>query len=257
MAAYTLKIPLDKIRIEHSDTVNGANSTVTGFSTTSEGVCYAVRKCCETLNERLERSSCPDAEWLEKVKHAWLENGHLTASEQFKASDMEGYSIFGLALTEVEVDILTGRVLVQRVDILQDTGKSLSPHIDLGQIEGAFVMSLGYWLTEKLIYNQLTGELLTDRTWYYYPPGVKDIPVNFRVELLQSNTICQGFMHSKATGEPASCLAVSIIFAIQQALQSARNDCGLEPKWVELGAPTTPETIVLNAGHNVTDFSLS
>lgn len=256
MAAYIFKIPLAKIRVESSDTINGANSFVTGFSIGSECVCFAVRKCCETLNQRLLKTSSADTDWTEKVKRAWRKNGHLTASEQFRPKDMESYHVYGLALTEVEVDILTGNVLVKRVDILQDTGESISPNIDMGQIEGAFVMSLGYWLTEKLIYNRMNGELITDRTWYYKPPGVKDIPVDFRVELLQTNTTSKGFMRSKTTGEPPSCLAVSIIFAIQHAIQSARNDCGLKPKWVELGAPTTPETIVLNAGHKVENFTL-
>lgn len=41
----------------------------------------------------------------------------------------------------------------------------MSPEVDIGQVEGAFVMGLGYWLTEKLVYDQSTGKLLTDRTW--------------------------------------------------------------------------------------------
>ena len=35
----------------------------------------------------------------------------------------------------------------------------------MGQVEGAFTMGLGYWLTEKLIYDQDSGELLTHNTW--------------------------------------------------------------------------------------------
>lgn len=37
-------------------------------------------------------------------------------------------------------------------------------------------MSLGYWSLEKLVYDELTGELLTNRTWNYKIPGLKDIP---------------------------------------------------------------------------------
>ena len=32
----------------------------------------------------------------------------------------------------------------------QDTGSSVNPLIDIGQMEGAFVMSLGLWLTEQV-----------------------------------------------------------------------------------------------------------
>ena len=42
---------------------------------------------------------------------------------------------------------------------------SINPEIDVGQIEGAFTMGLGYWLTEKLIFDPDTGQLLTHNTW--------------------------------------------------------------------------------------------
>ena len=32
----------------------------------------------------------------------------------------------------------------------QDTGSSVNPLVDIGQMEGAFVMSLGLWLTEQV-----------------------------------------------------------------------------------------------------------
>jgi xanthine dehydrogenase/oxidase len=42
---------------------------------------------------------------------------------------------------------------------------SMNPEIDIGQVEGAFVMGLGYWLTEKAIYDPSSGLELTNGTW--------------------------------------------------------------------------------------------
>lgn len=42
---------------------------------------------------------------------------------------------------------------------------SLNPAIDIGQVEGAYVMGLGYFLTEQIIIDPNTGELLTNGTW--------------------------------------------------------------------------------------------
>ena len=46
---------------------------------------------------------------------------------------------------------------------------SLNPLIDIGQVEGAYIMGLGYFLTEKLVYDGTSGELLTNGTWVGAP----------------------------------------------------------------------------------------
>lgn len=105
----------------------------------------------------------------------------------YKAGQLNPYNIYGIGATEVVIDILTGQVQILRVDILEDTGVSMSPGIDIGQIEGAFMMGIGYFLYEKLVYDRETGLLLTDRSWTYHPPGAKDVPIDFRITLIQNN----------------------------------------------------------------------
>lgn len=93
----------------------------------------------------------------------------------------ENYDIWGAVVTEVEIDVLTGEKNIVRSDLIEDVGASVNPAVDVGQVEGAFVMSLGLFLTEELKYNPETGMLLTQDTWEYKPPGGHDIPEDFRV----------------------------------------------------------------------------
>ncbi|XP_037902815.1 xanthine dehydrogenase-like isoform X2 [Hermetia illucens] len=259
VAAYVLGVPLETIRIHPSDSFNGANATVTGGGVGSETACYAAKKACEELLLRMQpvRDTMENPTWLTLVQKCWSSNISLTASRSHKAGDLQVYDVWGLCLSEIEVDILTGNLVIKRVDILEDTGESLSPIIDVGQIEGAFIMGVGYWLTEKLVFNRQSGELLTNRTWTYKPPGAKDIPIDFRITLLQNSPNPAGFLRSKATGEPASCLAISVLFALRHALDSSRADAGITEKWFHLGAPSTPEDTVLNSGTSVEMFTLN
>ncbi len=41
----------------------------------------------------------------------------------------------------------------------------MSPAVDLGQIEGGYIMAQGYWTTEKIVHDENTGKLLTNGTW--------------------------------------------------------------------------------------------
>lgn len=225
---------------------------------TTETVSYAVKRACELILERMQpvKAENKDDSWEALVEKCHTKSIDLCATYMFKASDLVPYIIWGLSCSEVEVDVLTGNVQLRRVDILEDVGESLSPGIDVGQIEGSFVMGLGYYLTEALVFDPKDGALLTNRTWTYKPPGAKDIPVDFRVRFLQGSSNQTGVLRSKATGEPAMNMTISIIFALRQALMAARKDAGLAREWIALGAPSTPDQILALAGNSIEQFKL-
>lgn len=58
-------------------------------------------------------------------------------------------------------------------------------------------MGLGLWTSEQIKYDQLTGKLLTDRTWTYKPPGARDIPEDFRVKFRPNSSNPAGVLRSK------------------------------------------------------------
>ena len=51
------------------------------------------------------------------------------------------YITYGIAVSEIELDILTGQHKLLEAEILMDVGRSLNPAIDIGQIEGAFTQA--------------------------------------------------------------------------------------------------------------------
>lgn len=65
-----------------------------------------------------------------------------------------------------------------------DLGDSISPAIDVGQIEGAFVQGLGWTTLEEVVFLK-DGSLYTRGPGAYKLPGFKDIPLDMRVTLLK------------------------------------------------------------------------
>jgi xanthine dehydrogenase large subunit len=143
------------------------------------------------------------------------------------------------AVSEVEVDGLTGEWRLRRVDILHDAGDSLSPDVDRGQVEGGFLQGLGWLGSEELVWDQ-AGHLLSSSPSTYKIPSVGDAPLDFRVSFLAQATQ-PGVIHgSKAVGEPPLMLAVSAWCALGRAV-SAFGPVGTE---VHLPVPATVEAVL-------------
>ncbi len=84
------------------------------------------------------------------------------------------YFAYGMAVSEVQADVLTGEYKLLRTDILHDVGDSLNEDIDIGQIEGGFIQGVG-WVTTEEIKWDAKGRLLTHSPDTYKIPTVNDI----------------------------------------------------------------------------------
>jgi len=149
------------------------------------------------------------------------------------------YFSHGVALTEVEIDTLTGENCVTRVDILHDVGSSINPALDIGQIEGGFIQGMGWLTTEELKWNE-KGELASFGPATYKIPAIGDTPAQFNVSLFDSANPEQTVFRSKAVGEPPFMLANSVWCALRDAVSSI-TDYKTSPI---LHAPATPEKIL-------------
>ncbi len=150
------------------------------------------------------------------------------------------YYTYGVSCSEVIVDTLTGEYKILRVDILHDVGTSLNPAVDIGQIEGGFVQGAGWLTTEELVWSE-QGRLLTNGPASYKIPAIADIPIDFRVELLQNRRNPEDTVfHSKAVGEPPFMLSISVWSALKDAISYVAIE-GIIPK---LNTPATPERVL-------------
>ena len=148
------------------------------------------------------------------------------------------YFAYGAACSEVLVDVTTGEMKVQRVDIVHDVGRSLNPAVDKGQIEGGFVQGMGWLTTEELVFDP-DGRLLTHAPSTYKIPCSSDVPKHFQISFWDGGNREDTIYRSKAVGEPPLMLAISVFAGIADAIHS------LDPeKPVPLDAPATPESIL-------------
>jgi xanthine dehydrogenase large subunit len=273
VAATTLGVALHRLRLAPTRTDKVPNTSATAASSGADLNGGAVKKACEQIRARLLRvaasrlganpsdvrivdgvaralGSNDELAWDELVRTAYLQRVHLSAagfyrteglhwdSAAFQGSPFK-YFAYGAAAAEVEVDGFTGAYRTRRVDIVHDVGDSLSPLVDLGQIEGGFVQGAGWLTLEDLRWDTRDGRFLTQAASTYKLPSFSEMPGVFNVTLLPNASEEGAVYGSKAVGEPPLMLAFSVREALRQAA-AAFGPAGIS---VELDSPATPEAV--------------
>jgi xanthine dehydrogenase large subunit len=273
VAAQTLGIPLEAVRLMPTRTDKVPNTSATAASTGADLNGGAVRDACEKLRARLATVASQQLNvnpqdikfedgkvwsiwnpekiltFAEVVKTAYWQRVQLFADGYYRTPElhwdkgkMHGkpfhYFAFGAAVSEVEVDGFTGAYKVRRVDILHDVGDSLSPLVDKGQIEGGFIQGMG-WLTLEDLRWDSKGQVATRSASTYKLPSFSELPEVFNVDLLPRATESGVVYGSKAVGEPPLMLAISAREALREAVAAFGERKGV----VELASPATPEAV--------------
>jgi xanthine dehydrogenase large subunit len=97
------------------------------------------------------------------------------------------------------------------------------------------------WLTSEELWWDGKGELKTHAPSTYKIPTCSDLPVDFRVKLMESAANREETIHrSKAVGEPPLMLGISVFQAIKDAVAGV-VDYRSSP---HLDAPATPERVL-------------
>ncbi|XP_048532182.1 probable aldehyde oxidase 1 isoform X2 [Triticum urartu] len=255
---------LDKVRVIQVDSLSMIQSGFTGGSTTSETSCEAVRQSCTALVERLR----PIKEGLEAKSGAAVPWSSLIAQVKMAGLNLSAHAFwtpdpafvkylnYGAAVSEVEIDVLTGATTILRSDLVYDCGQSLNPAVDLGQVEGAFVQGVGFFTNEEYTTNA-DGLVVNDGTWTYKIPTVDTIPKQFNVELISSARDKKRVLSSKASGEPPLLLAASVHCAMREAIRAARREFSVNsPLTFQMDVPATMADVKELCGLDVVERHL-
>lgn len=276
VTARTLGIPVDWVHVESSNSQRVGNASPTAASTGSDINGNAARIACEEIMSRLKPAaadllqsklgvqcaaeglnfadgqiSCPRSSeslsFTELIRYAYNSRIPLAAYGYYSTPGVHfdrekgigkpfHYYVYGAALSRVELDLLSGEHRLLSVHIVHENGSSLSQEIDRGQIIGAFIQSLG-WCSMEELKHDAHGRYLTVSPSTYKIPGIRDLPEQLQIEILESGAEEASVYGSKATGEPPFIYGMSVFFALQNAIRNVNPEA-------ELSFPATPEAIL-------------
>lgn len=278
VAATALGVPLAGVRLAPTRTDKVPNTSATAASSGADLNGGAIKDACEQIRGRLAEVAARRLgihpadvrfadgkvtgigfhdtvlDFAEVVHDAYHQRIQLSAAGFYRteglhwdASRMQGepfkYFAYGVSASEVEVDGFTGAYRLRRVDIVHDVGDSLSPLVDIGQIEGGFVQGAGWLTLEELRWDDsdgpARGRLATQAASTYKLPSFSEMPEVFNVTLFEQATEDGVVYGSKAVGEPPLMLA----FSVREALRAAAGAFGPQGHSVQLSSPATPEAV--------------
>jgi len=274
IAAQVFSIPIEKIKIETTNTTRVANTSPSAASSTADLNGKATLKACNALLNRLKKVASEDLNvseeqielkdsfiyvdnkksnlsWTDLISKTMLkrialtENAHYATPEiHFDKTKEKGhpfaYHVYGTAIITTTVDCTRGTYEFDSVKIVHDYGKSMSEGIDLGQVEGALVQGIGWMTMEDIAYND-EGRLLSNALSTYKIPDLFSVPKDVEVIPVETKGHELAILKSKAVGEPPLMYGIGAYFAIQNAIKAFNPNYNLK-----FHAPMTPEKVLLS-----------
>lgn len=227
IVADSVGVPLEMVKIETPDTSKVPDSGPTVASRTTMVIGKVLCVCAEEMKRRLSEVAGDNHKNFESLARSFLKKrGPLTIIEAYEPAPSihwddstyrgDAYAAYswGCDVAEVEVDMETFEIKVERMYMAQDVGRAINPQMVEGQIEGGTLQALGWALMEDNRYDR--GKLLNNRFQTYIIPTVLDAP-EFETVILE-HPFSHGPMGAKGLGElPMDGGAPAIINAIANA----------------------------------------
>ncbi len=278
IAADTLGIDPEKVKIETTNTTRVANTSPSAASSTADLNGKAVLKACLSLQERLNTVAAKMYNvneenisfesnfvfidfkkttylWQDVVAQAMLERVALTENAHYATPKIHfdkakekghpfAYHVYGTSITTITLDCLQGTYEIDAVKIIHDFGKSMNMGVDMGQVEGALVQGIGWMTMEEISYDD-KGKLLSNALSTYKIPDIFSVPKKVEIIPLETSGNQMAIYRSKAVGEPPLMYGIGTYFAIQNAIKSFNQEYKLT-----FNSPYTPEKVLMDLYKN-------
>ena len=263
--AEVLGLPLDLIRIKsrNSDTspvdlgsyssrvtFMNANAAISASMEIRERLLQAASEITGSeKNEMIvgdrrifvKRDPAIGVSYLEALHKAQEDRGALVSSGSYRTPPMgkthkgaaaglaPAYS-FSAYVSEVTVDVETGKVAVDRVWAAHDCGKAINPLAVNGQIIGSCHMGMGQVLSEEMRYGR-NGHLMNPDLLDYKIPSVHEMPEVIPI-IVESNDP-EGPFGAKEAGEgPLLPILPAVCNAVYDAIGIRTNELPMTPEKV-------------------------
>ena len=178
MAAETLQVPYERIRVKVGDTDSTGFCNTTGGSRTTFATGMAVINACEDVVAQLKQRAAitwgieaDQVEWVDgearpmpgvnvdapplplaKIARAFPKTGGPISARASLNAQGPGPS-FAVNMCDVAVDRETGAAHVTRFTAIQDAGRVIHPDYVEGQMQGGAAQGIGWALNEEYVYN--------------------------------------------------------------------------------------------------------
>lgn len=273
VAANVFSIPVEKIKINSTNTYRIANTSPSAASATADLNGKAVLNACEQILLRLKQSAAEilncdmsdivirneqvyvadkpaSLSWNELVLASYLkrinlsEHGHYATpgihfDNRIEKGHPFAYHVYGTAVTTVTVDCIRGTHEIDSVKLVHDFGSSMNSIIDRGQIEGGLVQGIGWMTMEEIVYDA-DGRLRSNSLSTYKVPDIYSVPREIDIRFLETSNDNLAIFRSKAVGEPPLMYGIGVYFALRNAIKAFNPDSD-----IVFSAPMTPEKLLM------------
>jgi carbon-monoxide dehydrogenase large subunit len=82
----------------------------------------------------------------------------------------------GCIICEIEIDPETGKIHLEKMSVVDDVGIVINPLMLDGQLSGSIAQGIGQILSEEIVFDQQSGQLLSGSFMDYGMPRAHDIP---------------------------------------------------------------------------------